>query len=130
MQTQSSRVGLLMIPLMLSRTMTAAAAGRYSKRTGRYKLPPLIGLPLAVAALIALGLASESISTGGAAILLMMFCFGIGPLFPITMVAAQNAVEPNDIGTVPRALGFSRALGAARFTPRAHRPGHARSSLC
>ncbi len=116
MQTQISSVGLLMIPLMLSSTMTAAAAGRYSKRTGRYKLPPLIGLPLAVAALIALGLASESISTGGAAILLMLFGFGIGPIFPITMVAAQNAVEPNDIGTVTGTLGFARALGAAIFT--------------
>ena len=44
-----SEAGLLMIPIMLSSTLTANLAGRYTRRHGRYKRPPLFGLPLTVA---------------------------------------------------------------------------------
>jgi MFS family permease len=116
MQTQASQVGLLMIPLMVSSTATAWAAGRYSKQSGRYKLPPLIALPVSIAALLALGFFSQSLTIGSATVLFTLFGLGIGPIFPITMVAAQNAVDPRDMGTVTGTLGFARALGAAIAT--------------
>ncbi|MBI1778276.1 MAG: MFS transporter [Proteobacteria bacterium] len=116
MQTPTSQVGLLMIPLMLSSTVTAAAAGRYTKRAGRYKLPPLLGLPLSIVSLAILGVFADRVSVTVAACLFTLVGFGIGPIFPVTMVAAQNAVEPRDIGTVTGTLGFARALGGAIAT--------------
>jgi MFS family permease len=116
MQVQTSRVGFLMIPLMLASTVTAWWAGRYSRQSGRYKMPPLLFLPLSIAALALLGLIARSVSTGWATVLLMLFGLGIGPIFPVTMVAAQNAVEPRDIGSVTGTIGFARALGAAIAT--------------
>jgi MFS family permease len=116
MQIPASLVGLSMLPLMLSSTVTAWFAGRYSKQSGRYKLPPLLALPVSIAALAAIGLFAPSLSMTGATLLFMLFGFGIGPIFPVTMVAAQNAVEPNDIGTVTGTVGFARALGAAIAT--------------
>jgi NhaP-type Na+/H+ or K+/H+ antiporter len=38
---------------------------------------------------------------------------GIGPMFPCTTVAVQNAVERRDIGAVSGALAFTRSLGGA-----------------
>jgi EmrB/QacA subfamily drug resistance transporter len=49
-----SEAGLLMIPFMLSSTLTANLAGQYSRRSGRYKPPPLIGLPVAALSLAVL----------------------------------------------------------------------------
>jgi len=45
--------------------------------------------------------------------LLMVAGFGVGPIFPCTIVAAQNAVERRDLGAVSGATSFARALGGA-----------------
>lgn len=108
-----SEAGLLMIPFMLSSTLTANFAGQYSHRTGRYKLPPLVGLPIAALSLGVLPLFSGSLPAFGIAMVLMIGGLGLGPIFPCTMVAAQNAVERQDIGAITGAMGFARALGGA-----------------
>jgi EmrB/QacA subfamily drug resistance transporter len=86
-----SEAGLLMIPFMLSSTLTANLAGQYSRRSGRYKPPPLIGLPVAALSLAVLPLIAERLSAFGIATVLMVTGLGLGPIFPCTTVAAQNA---------------------------------------
>jgi MFS family permease len=113
LQTPAATVGLLMVPMMITSPATAWAGGRYTKVTGRYKLPPFLGLPISIVSLGALALFADRVSLAEATILLMLFGLGIGPMFPVTMVAAQNAVERRDIGAVTGAVGFSRALGGA-----------------
>jgi MFS family permease len=108
-----------MIPMMLSTTVSAGLAGRWVSRSGQYKRPPLIGLPVAIAALLAvaaLAAFGQPASPGVAAALLCIVGLGIGPIFPITMVAAQNAVQRRDLGAVGGSIGFSRALGGAVAT--------------
>jgi MFS family permease len=113
LQIPPATVGLLMMPMMVSSTITAWLAGRYTKTHGRYRLPPFIGLPVAIASLAALALLADRGSAIETTAILTMFGFGIGPIFPVTMVAAQNAVERRDLGAVTGAIGFARALGAA-----------------
>jgi EmrB/QacA subfamily drug resistance transporter len=108
-----SEAGLLMIPLMLSSTVTANMAGRWSRRTGRYKRPTMVGLPVAVVAMAVVALLAARLSAPLASAILMIAGFGIGPFFPCSTVAAQNAVERRDLGAVSGAVAFSRALGAA-----------------
>jgi MFS family permease len=113
LQIAPATVGLLMMPMMISSTFTAWAAGRYTKTHGAYRKPPFFGLPVAAISLAILALFADRVSALEATALLTIFGFGIGPIFPVTMVAAQNAVERRDIGAVTGAIGFSRALGAA-----------------
>jgi len=113
LQIVPATVGLLMMPMMVSSTYTAWVGGRYTKTHGTYRKPPFIGLPVSAAALAVLALFAESVSALEATLLLTIFGFGIGPIFPVTMVAAQNAVERRDLGAVTGAIGFARALGAA-----------------
>jgi EmrB/QacA subfamily drug resistance transporter len=108
-----SEAGLLMIPFMLSAVLTANLAGRYSRRHGRYKLPPLVGLPVTAAAVAALGLFATQLSAPLASAILMIAGFGLGPIFPCTVVAAQNAVERQHLGAISGAVSFVRALGSA-----------------
>jgi hypothetical protein len=49
------------------------------------------------------------------AALLMVVGFGVGAIFPVSIVAIQNAVGPREIGTVTGALGYVRSLGGAVF---------------
>lgn len=113
LQIPAATVGFLMMPMMISSTFTAWLAGRYTKTHGKYRLPAFIGLPVSAGSLAALALFAGQVSALETTVLLTIFGFGIGVIFPTTMVAAQNAVERRDIGAVTGAIGFSRALGAA-----------------
>jgi EmrB/QacA subfamily drug resistance transporter len=78
-----SEAGLLMIPFMLSSTLTANLAGQYSRRSGRYKPPPLIGLPVAALSLAVLPLIAERLSAFGIAMVLMVTGSGLARSFPV-----------------------------------------------
>ena len=108
-----SEAGLLMIPFMLSSVLTANVAGLYSRRRGRYKRPPLVGLPVTAVCVAALALLATRVSAPVASGILMFAGFGLGPIFPCTTVAAQNAVERRHLGIVSGAVTFARALGGA-----------------
>jgi len=112
----ASESGLFMIPLMLSSSITAALAGRYNRRTGRYRPPPLIGLPVSIASLVLLAVVLGHVSAPVTSALLAIIGLGIGPFFPCGIVGAQSAVAPRDLGAVSGAIGLSRALGAAVAT--------------
>jgi EmrB/QacA subfamily drug resistance transporter len=111
--TSVSEAGFLTIPVLVSTSITATFGGRYSRRRGRYKLPPLIGLPFAVAALMILAIVADEATPPVAAAVLMVAGMGVGPVFPSSSVAALNAVEPRDFGAAAGALSFVRALGSA-----------------
>jgi EmrB/QacA subfamily drug resistance transporter len=110
---QVGEAGLLMIPFMLSSTTTANLAGLYTRRSGRYKRPPIVGLPIAIAAIAVLAIFATQLSATAAACVLMVAGIGLGPIFPCTTVAAQNAVERRHLGIVSGAVAFARALGGA-----------------
>jgi EmrB/QacA subfamily drug resistance transporter len=111
--TSVTAAGLLMIPVMLSSSLTSNTAGRYSQRTGFYKRPLLVGLPVAVAAMLPLALWADTLAPWASSALLMVVGLGVGPAFPCATVAVQNAVDRRDLGTVTGALAFARALGAS-----------------
>lgn len=109
----AAETGLLMIPVMLASTVTANMTGTYSQRTARYKLPILLGMPVAIAGLLLFAFLATHLSSWTAALVLMLVGLGIGPSFPGSTVAVQNAVERRDLGAVSGALAFSRTMGAA-----------------
>ena len=108
-----SEAGLLMIPIMLSSTITANVAGRYTRRHGHYKRPPIVSLPLTILCLFLLAAFAADLSPYAAATILMVAGFGFGPIFPCCNVAAQNAVQRRDLGAVSGAVAFARTLGGA-----------------
>ena len=113
LRAPAGEVGLMMIPLMLSSTLTANLSGRYITRTGTYRRPTLVGLPLAAVATLALAFTAGSVTPAVAAGILMLVGLGVGPIFPASIVAAQNAAAARDLGAVTGSIGFSRALGGA-----------------
>ena len=111
--TSPSVAGLLTIPLLVVSSISATYAGWHSKKSGRYKVPSLIGLPVAIVALAILAYIADGTSPAMAAALLTIVGLGLGPTFPAQSVASLNAVPLADVGAVSGALSFTRSLGAA-----------------
>ncbi|MFO1414720.1 MAG: MFS transporter [Burkholderiales bacterium] len=108
--------GLLLLPTMLAGSAAAMLGGRYTKTHGRYRTPPLRSLPVAILAAVGLGFAMPTGNVPLVAVLSAVAAMGVGTSFPCTMVAAQSAAPPRDVGAASGAMTLSRALGGALVT--------------
>ena len=106
-----SEAGLLMIPLMLSSTLTANLAGRYTRRHGRYKRPPLFGLPLTILCLVLLAVFAADLSPYGAAAILMVAGFGFGRSSPAATSPPRMPCSAAIWAPSSGAVAFARTLG-------------------
>ena len=111
-----TRAGAFLVPVLLSNSVLAFWSGRYVARTGKYRLPPLLGLPLVILALTVLGLFATQLTLVGAVILLIVAGLGVGPILPIINVVAQNAAPSDQMGSVTGAVAFFRMLGGTVLT--------------
>jgi MFS family permease len=109
----ASQSGLALIALMGGTVTGAQIAGRIMAWTPHYKLGPLVGLVVSVAALAFLALTAAWQPLWAVEVLLAFTGLGLGTVFPVTTVAVQNAVEPHQLGTATASFNFFRSLGSA-----------------
>lgn len=105
--------GLIMIPVMSGTVIGATIAGRLMRRTGRYKAIPPVGVGLAVIAFLLLATMNEHTSPVLVMVYLGLLGIGIGPTFPVMMIAVQNTCEARDIGVATSWVFFARSLGGS-----------------
>ncbi|MFL6191378.1 MAG: MDR family MFS transporter [Actinomycetes bacterium] len=108
-----TQAGLLLVPMMAGTTLSTILSGRAMSRTGRYKRFPLLGLGLMTAGLVLLGAFAPQRSAALVLGALVVFGLGFGMVSQILIVAVQNSVEPQRLGTATAATSFFRALGGA-----------------
>jgi EmrB/QacA subfamily drug resistance transporter len=107
----ASEAGLALIPLAAISTGGAAIAGRTMARTKHYKRVAIIGTSCAT--LLGCALALTTLPLWALLTLLSLFAVGIGTVFPVSVVALQNAVARSQVGTITGAMNFFRALMAS-----------------
>jgi len=107
----ASEAGLALIPLAAVSTGGAAIAGRTMARAKRYKRVAMIGTSCAT--LLGCALALTTLPLWALLTLLSLFAFGLGTVFPVSVVALQNSVARSQVGTVTGAMNFFRALMAS-----------------
>jgi MFS family permease len=78
-----------------------------------YKRMPLIGLALAILALVPLSIWPAATPTVVVLILLAVVGSGLGTVFPVSTVCMQNAVTQHQMGIATGAANFFRALLSA-----------------
>jgi EmrB/QacA subfamily drug resistance transporter len=100
------------IALQGAATVTSIVGGRLLVRFARYKRVPLSGLVLSIAALVPLAVAPTGFSPAVALGLIAAAGFGMGPMFPFTIVVVQNAVALHQLGVATGTMNFFRALGS------------------
>jgi multidrug resistance protein len=107
----ASIAGLVLIAFTVGTVTGSFAAGRALGHHTHYLRMPMAGLLVAILVLAAMALFGASLSLGGVAGLLFLCGGGIGPMYPMTTVLIQNAVEPHQFGVATGTLNFFRLLG-------------------
>ena len=105
--------GILMIPLMLGLLAASIASGQIVTRTGKYKPMPIIGSVLVIIGMWLLshiGLHTPHLTMS---LYVIVLGAGMGMTMQIMVLATQNAVPGNAIGTGTAGVTFFRSLGGA-----------------
>ena len=109
----AGRSGALIAPMTGGSVLGAFASGQVMRYTGRYRITPLIGMPVAAAAFCLLSTMSARTPALLTALYMVMLGIGMGVTLPVMLVATQNAADPRDIGAASSAVNFFRSLGGS-----------------
>ncbi|MDP2298684.1 MAG: MDR family MFS transporter [Pseudolabrys sp.] len=113
MHLSASQSGLALIPLMGTTVLSATITGQLMMHVDRYKRMALIGMVVAILALLPLAVAPVTLPMAAVLALLAVVGAGLGGVFPVSTVALQNAVSPSQMGIATGAANFFRSLFAA-----------------
>lgn len=105
--------GLLTLPLMLGLLGSSIVSGRAITRSGRYKRYPVVGLVVTAVGLGLLSTLTTGSSLAVAGVFMLVTGVGIGLVMQVLVLAAQNAVEPADLGVATSGATFFRSMGGA-----------------
>lgn len=109
--------GFIMIPMLLSLTITSILTGLIISRTGKYK--KLVIAEFIITAIGVVLLATMNENTPYYLLLLYSTILGIGSgmAYNIFNIAVQNAFTLREIGVVTASMRFFRNLGTILFVP-------------
>jgi EmrB/QacA subfamily drug resistance transporter len=105
--------GLAMLPMMVGIFTSSIGSGQLMTRTGRYKIFPILGGFVLVAAMSLLSTLHTDSPLWQIGIYEFLVGFGLGFSMQILMTATQNSVDFRDMGTSTGALTFFRSMGGA-----------------
>jgi predicted MFS family arabinose efflux permease len=108
--------GLQLIPLTLGIVVASAGCGQLVSRFGRYKIFPIIGATLLTVGFWLLSHIQVGTSTAELSWWMLVIGLGIGCIMQIAVLAVQNSVAYQDLGTATSATVFFRLLGGSLGT--------------
>ncbi|MGH9093512.1 MAG: DHA2 family efflux MFS transporter permease subunit, partial [Acidimicrobiales bacterium] len=105
--------GVRLFPMMLGLLLASIGSGQAVSRWGRYKVFPVAGTALMSVGLYLMSLVG--VATGAWAMSAAMFVFGVGLglVMQVLVVAVQNAVPYEELGTATSASTFFRMIGGS-----------------
>jgi MFS family permease len=109
----ASASSIALIGFVVGTTVGSVIAGRLLSRMEHYKKVPIVGLLIAIAAILPLAIAPAGVSLAGVCVLLAIAGTGLGPMYPVSTVVIQNVVAPHQTGIATGTLNFFRQLGGA-----------------
>jgi EmrB/QacA subfamily drug resistance transporter len=115
--SSASSSGIVLVPLMFGAAAGTWATGRLVARNGRYRAWPIVGsvlMTLAALLLVSLDRSSPVVLAGATVLLLGT---GAGFVMQPSLLAAQNAAAPRDLGTATSTALLFRTLGNTIGTP-------------
>ena len=105
--------GAILVPMLVAMIVTSVLGGQFISRTGRYKVPILVGL-------VSMGAGFYLLSTFGVATTIqqaieamVLIGLGLGLTMQTYTLIVQNSVERSDMAVATSATQLSRSMGAA-----------------
>jgi EmrB/QacA subfamily drug resistance transporter len=106
-----TRSGLVLMPLMFGAAFGTLVTGRLVARTGRYRAWPIAGSVLMAIAMALLAGLDQRSAVLAAALSALLLGTGAGFVMQPSLLAAQNGVEPHELGTATSTALLFRTLG-------------------
>lgn len=104
--------GLMLLPMILALSGTAALVGQLVTKTGKYKLPLMIGFTIATIGVFALSTLTPTSPYWHEAIMMAFVGAGLGAGMPIMNLAVQNEFTQRDLGAATSSNQLFRTLGS------------------
>lgn len=111
--TSAAVSGLLMLPMMVGLMGTSIWSGIAITKSGNYKIYPILGSALTIAAMLWFTTLSATTPIWVICIQLFVFGAGLGLIMQVVVLVVQNAVPATMIGTATSTNNYFREVGAA-----------------
>jgi EmrB/QacA subfamily drug resistance transporter len=105
--------GLRLVPLMAGIIGSSTFAGRYISKTGRYRAFPIVGTAMVCVGMLMLSQLKPGTSFVEASIYMLVMGTGVGMVVSVIVLAVQNSVDYQYMGTATAATNFFRSMGSA-----------------
>jgi EmrB/QacA subfamily drug resistance transporter len=111
--TSAAESGLLMLPMMAGLMGTSIYSGIRISKTGKYKIFPVLGAALTMAAMLWMTTLAASTPIWIICVQLFIFGAGLGLIMQVVVLVVQNSVPADQIGTATSTNNYFREVGAA-----------------
>lgn len=105
--------GVRLFPMMGGLLVGSVASGALVSRWGRYKVFPVVGTALMALGLYLMSLIGISTGAWTTAAYMVVFGLGLGLVMQVLVVAVQNAVPYEQLGTATSGSSFFRMVGGS-----------------
>ena len=103
--------GFLMLPMVAGMMVATTVSGQITSKTGKYKIFMVIGTGMLMLGYATLFNYHYDTPLWAMSISMVIIGMGLGQLMQTLTLAAQNAVEPRDIGVATSSTMFFRQMG-------------------
>jgi MFS family permease len=104
--------GLLMLPMTAGIILTIQSSATYIAKTGRYKVFTIAGVGVIIAAMVWMTTLTGDTSLWTIGAMFFLLGAGLGLIMQNVVLAAQNAVPADQIGTATSTNNYFREVGA------------------
>ncbi|MEU5882682.1 MDR family MFS transporter [Spirillospora sp. NPDC047279] len=105
--------GVHLLPMMIGMLVASIGSGQLISNTGRYKIYPVIGTPIIGVAMWLCSRMDENTSTWSMSLRFALLGFGLGLVMQVLVIAVQNAVPYEDLGSATSGVTFFRQIGGS-----------------
>ncbi|HEY2603686.1 MAG TPA: MDR family MFS transporter [Thermoleophilaceae bacterium] len=111
--SSATNSGALLIPLSAGWVISSVVVGQLVARSGKYRIWPIIGSTLVLLGFVLLSTLDTSSTLAIVSAYLVIVGIGMGVMFQVYVIAAQNAVPVSQIGVTTGQLNFFRSMGGS-----------------
>jgi MFS family permease len=108
----ATTAGLMLLPMIVGMSGTAALTGQFVSRTGKYKIPLMTGFAFGTIGILSLLTLTPTTPYWHEAIIMAFVGIGLGMGMPIMNLAVQNEFEQRDLGAATASTQLFRGLGS------------------
>jgi EmrB/QacA subfamily drug resistance transporter len=105
--------GVRMLPLVAGLMLTVLLSGSLVSKTGRYKIFPVIGMPVMAVGFYLFSLVNEHTSVLVASLIMVVVGLGIGLCMQVLTLVVQSTSSYEDLGVSTSGVTFFRTMGSS-----------------